>query len=253
MFAGSDGVEKTLYYFSTYLLQSGARASGFFEILRNPCAAQQPGQERILQSSTPATSHVVRDFILNNSAAVIRGPLRNSAGVLQSEEVVPLPVRTLLPARSRNSRGGICESSCRAVPRRPADGFSGIRLSLARPRDSNLLLSVRLPGRGPGRPGDGFFDLHVAASYGGCARLAHRQRCAQQSQQQRGFGFFWFRCSALPAIASVNQAIQHSPKMRAARRWCAVPTTDWVKVVGGQTFALPTPHLDFLVALGARD
>src|SRR5579883_591660 len=71
VFAGSDGVEKTLYYFSTDLSDSSARASGFLKF----CARLAPGDSLIKSASyllhSPNFS-VVRNFILANSATIIQ-------------------------------------------------------------------------------------------------------------------------------------------------------------------------------------
>ena len=47
MFAGSDGVEKTLYYFSTDLSNSGVRSSGFLKF----CEALAPGNSLLKSAS----------------------------------------------------------------------------------------------------------------------------------------------------------------------------------------------------------
>jgi hypothetical protein len=71
VFAGSDGVEKTLYYFSTDLSDSGVRASGFLKF----CATLAPGNSLIKSASYLMHSgsfSTVRDFILANSATIIQ-------------------------------------------------------------------------------------------------------------------------------------------------------------------------------------
>jgi hypothetical protein len=71
VFAGSDGVEKTLYYFSTDLSNSGVRSSGFLKF----CAALAPGNSLIKSASYLLHSgnfSTVRDFLLANSATVIQ-------------------------------------------------------------------------------------------------------------------------------------------------------------------------------------
>ena len=70
-FAGSDGMEKTLYYFSTDLSNSGARSSGFLKF----CAGLAPGNSLIKSASYLLHSgnfSTVRDFILGNSATIIQ-------------------------------------------------------------------------------------------------------------------------------------------------------------------------------------
>src|SRR5689334_12660073 len=71
VFAGSDGAEKTLYYFSTDLSNPGARSSGFLKF----CATLAPGNSLIKSASYLLHSGnftVVRDFILANSATIIQ-------------------------------------------------------------------------------------------------------------------------------------------------------------------------------------
>jgi hypothetical protein len=71
MFTGSDGVEKTLYYFSTDLSNSGAKSSGFLKF----CSGLAPGNSLIKSASYLLHSGnftTVRDFILANSATIIQ-------------------------------------------------------------------------------------------------------------------------------------------------------------------------------------
>src|SRR4030081_2938027 len=71
IFAGPDGTEKTLYYFSTDLSNSGVRVSGFLKF----CAALAPGNSLIKSASYLLHSGnftIVRDFLLANSATVIQ-------------------------------------------------------------------------------------------------------------------------------------------------------------------------------------
>ena len=71
VFAGSDGVEKTLYYFSTDLSNSGVRASGFLKF----CATLGPGNSLIKSASYllhAGNFTTVRDFILANSSTIIQ-------------------------------------------------------------------------------------------------------------------------------------------------------------------------------------
>ena len=71
IFAGSDGQEKTLYYFSTDLSNSGVKASGFLKF----CATLAPGNSLIKSASYLLHSGnftTVRDFLLANSATIIQ-------------------------------------------------------------------------------------------------------------------------------------------------------------------------------------
>jgi hypothetical protein len=71
VFAGQDGAEKTLYYFSTDLSNSGVRSSGFLKF----CATLAPGNSLIKSASYllhAGNFSTVRDFILGNSATIIQ-------------------------------------------------------------------------------------------------------------------------------------------------------------------------------------
>ena len=71
VFAGSDGREKTLYYFSTDLSNSSARVSGFLKF----CETLAPGDSLIKSASyllhSPNFS-AVREFLLAHSATMIQ-------------------------------------------------------------------------------------------------------------------------------------------------------------------------------------
>jgi len=71
IFVGDDGVEKTLYYFSTDLSNSGVKSSGFLQF----CATLAPGNSLIKSASYLLHSgnfSTVRSFILANSATIIQ-------------------------------------------------------------------------------------------------------------------------------------------------------------------------------------
>jgi hypothetical protein len=71
VFAGNDGVEKSLYYFSTDLSNSGARASNFLKF----CSTLAPGNSLIKSASYLLHSgnfSTVRDYILANSSTIIQ-------------------------------------------------------------------------------------------------------------------------------------------------------------------------------------
>jgi hypothetical protein len=71
VFAGSDGQERTLYYFSTDLSNPGVKTSGFLKF----CATLAPGNSLIKSASYLLYSDnftTVRDFLLNNSASIIQ-------------------------------------------------------------------------------------------------------------------------------------------------------------------------------------
>ena len=71
VFAGSDGEERTLYYFSTDLSNGGVRVSGFLKF----CETLAPGNSLIKSASYLLHSGnftTVRDFLLRNSATIIQ-------------------------------------------------------------------------------------------------------------------------------------------------------------------------------------
>jgi hypothetical protein len=146
VYAGSDGAEKTLYYFSTDLSNSGVKVSGFLKF----CQTLAPGNSLIKSASYLLHSgnfSTVREFLLANSATIIQddsgiplvdynskkwrffpfgryaGPIAEFAGKYQDEYAE-------LFRRSQ-----------------PMDFGIGYRW---RSHESNLLLSVRLPSDGSG-------------------------------------------------------------------------------------------------------
>ena len=141
MFSGSDGAEKTLYYFSTDLSNSGVKTSGFLKF----CAALAPGNSLIKSASYLLHSGnftTVRDFILANSATIIQDdsgipltyyspkkwrffPFGRYAGPIEK-----------FPGRYQQSYAELFRRS------QPMDFGIGYRW---RTYESNLLLSVRLP------------------------------------------------------------------------------------------------------------
>jgi hypothetical protein len=139
-FAGSDGVERTLYYFSTDLSNGGVKSSGFLQF----CQTLAPGNSLIKSASYLLHSRnfsVVRDFLLTNSATVI-----------QDDSGVPLanfdPKRWRLfpfgrylgpidkfPAKYQPGYAELFRSS------QPIDFGIGYRW---RPYESNLLLAIKV-------------------------------------------------------------------------------------------------------------
>ncbi|MBR0872984.1 hypothetical protein JQ633_21690 [Bradyrhizobium tropiciagri] len=144
MFAGADGVEKTLYYFSTDLSNSGVKASGFLKF----CATLAPGNSLIKSASYlmhAGNFSTVRSFILANSATII-----------QDDSGIPLAYYG--PKRWRffpfgSYRGpidkfpGRYQHSYAELFRRaqPVDFGIGYRW---RTYETNVLLSVKLPDDG---------------------------------------------------------------------------------------------------------
>jgi hypothetical protein len=144
VFAGSDGAEKTLYYFSTDLSNSGVRSSGFLKF----CATLAPANSLIKSASYLLHSGnftAVRDFILANSATIIQDdsgiPLTNYGA--RKWRFFPFG-RYAGPIAEFHGRyqEPYAELFRRA---QPMDFGIGYRW---RTYESNLLLSVRLPDDG---------------------------------------------------------------------------------------------------------
>jgi hypothetical protein len=139
-FAGSDGFEKTLYYFSTDLSNSGVRSSGFLKF----CATLAPGNSLIKSASYLLYSgnfSTARDFLLANSATIIQDdsgiPLANYAA--SRWRFFPFghylgPISEF-PGRYQQSYAELFRRA------QPMDFGIGYRW---RTHESNLLLAVRL-------------------------------------------------------------------------------------------------------------
>src|SRR5712672_1611582 len=147
MFAGSDGQEKTLYYFSTDLSNSGVRSAGFLKF----CGTLAPGNSLIKSASYLMHSGnftTVRDFLLANSATIV-----------QDDSGIPLayynPKKWRLFPFGRYA-GPIAEFAGRYQEEyaelfrrsQPMDFGIGYRW---RSHETNLLLAVKLPSDDPGR------------------------------------------------------------------------------------------------------
>jgi len=141
VFAGSDGEQKTLYYFSTDLSNSAVRSSGFLKF----CETLAPGNSLIKSASYLLHSGnftTVRDFLLRNSATIIQ----DDSGI---------PLANYDPRKWRffpfgRYAGPIAEFAGRYQEQyaelfrraQPMDFGIGYRW---RSFESNLLLSVKLP------------------------------------------------------------------------------------------------------------
>ena len=148
IFAGPDGAEKTLYYFSTDLSNSGVKSSGFLKF----CSTLAPGNSLIKSASYLLHSPnftSARNFLLANSATVIQ----DDSGI---------PLHYYSPRKWRffpfgryagpiNEFPGRYQQSYAELFRRaqPMDFGIGYRW---RTHESNLLLSVRLPDDGSSAP-----------------------------------------------------------------------------------------------------
>jgi hypothetical protein len=182
LFAGSDGVEKTLYYFSTDLSNSGVRVSGFLKF----CATLAPGNSLLKSASYLLHSGnftTVRDFILTNSATII-----------QDDSGVPLAYYNRKQWRFfpfGHYHGPIDEFPGRHQPdyaelfRRgqPIDFGIGYRW---RTHESHLLLSVRLPSDGVAAE-----ETSAIADPPPPPKRPRAPRPPEPVPPPRG-GFFWF-------------------------------------------------------------
>lgn len=141
-FAGSDGEARTLYYFSTDLSNSGARSTGFLKF----CETLGPGNSLLKSASYLLHSGnftVVRDWLLANSATIIQDdsgiPLSNYDA--RQWRFFPFG-RYLGPIDEFPGR--YQERYAALFTRAPPIDFGvGYRW---RTHESNLLLSVKVPG-----------------------------------------------------------------------------------------------------------
>ena len=141
-FAGPDGEARTLYYFSTDLSNPGARAAGFLKF----CETLGPGNSLIKSASYLLHSGnftVARDWLLANSATIIQDDSGIPLGNYNSRQWRFFPFGRYL--------GPIAEFPGRYQERyaelftraQPIDFGIGYRW---RTNESNLLLSVKVPG-----------------------------------------------------------------------------------------------------------
>jgi hypothetical protein len=146
VFAGSDGVEKTLYYFSTDLSNSGVKNSGFLKF----CETLAPGNSLIKSASYllhAGNFATVRNFLLNNSATIIQDDSGIPLGNYDQKKWRFFPFGRYagpiseFPGKYQEQYAELFKRS------QPIDFGIGYRW---RSFESNLLLSVRLPSDGPG-------------------------------------------------------------------------------------------------------
>ncbi|WP_141688556.1 hypothetical protein [Bradyrhizobium paxllaeri] len=192
IFAGPDGAEKTLYYFSTDLSNSGVRASGFLKF----CETLAPGNSLIKSASYLLHSGnftTVRNFLLNNSATIIQDDSGVPLAYYSTKKWRLFPFgRYLGPI---DEFPGRYQESYAALFRRaqPIDFGIGYRW---RTPETNVLLSVRLPD-------DGSPAIDATASAEAApppsrprrprppADIGPRPSTDFWSQQPRGGFFFW--------------------------------------------------------------
>ena len=144
VFAGGDGLERTLYYFSTDLSNSGVKASGFLKF----CAGLAPGNSLLKSASYLLHSGnftTVRDFLLANSATIVQDDSGVPLAFYSSKKWRLFPFGRYagpiaeFPGRYQEQYADLFRRA------QPMDFGIGYRW---RSHESNLLLSVRLPSDG---------------------------------------------------------------------------------------------------------
>jgi hypothetical protein len=144
VFAGGDGQERTLYYFSTDLSNSGIKASGFLKF----CAGLAPGNSLLKSASYLLHSGnftIVRDFLLANSATIVQDDSGVPLAFYSSKKWRLFPFGRYagpiaeFPGRYQEQYADLFRRA------QPMDFGIGYRW---RSHESNLLLSVRLPSDG---------------------------------------------------------------------------------------------------------
>ena len=180
-FSGKDGVEKTLYYFSTDLSNSGVRASGFLKF----CATLAPGNSLIKSASYLLHSgnfSTVRNFILANSATVVQDDSGIPLAYYNSKNWRFFPFGhyagpiSEFPSRYQQSYAELFRHA------QPMDFGIGYRW---RSHESNLLLAVRL------RP-DEPLSAEATASTEATPK-PHPRKPKPPAPVSPWHGFFWFR------------------------------------------------------------
>ena len=184
-FAGEDGVEKTLYYFSTDLSNSGVNASGFLKF----CASLAPGNSLLKSASYLLHSSgfsTVRTFILANSATIIQDDSGIPLGYYSQKKWRFFPFGHYAGpiAKFPGKYQKRYEEMFRGA--QPIDFGIGYRW---RTYETNLLLSVRL------NPDEPLTAADTTSSVEPPAEKPQRPRGPRPPGlvgPQRGAGFFWF-------------------------------------------------------------
>ncbi len=141
VFADTDGAEKTLYYFSTDLSNSGVKSSGFLKF----CATVAPANSLLKSASyLLGSSHfsTVRSFLLNNSTTIIQDDSGIPLAAYDSKAWRFFPFGRYagpiekFPSMYQQRYAKLFERA------QPLDFGIGYRW---RTRESNLLLSIRMP------------------------------------------------------------------------------------------------------------
>jgi hypothetical protein len=144
IFSGSDGQDKTLYYFSTDLSNAGVKASGFLKF----CETLGPANSLIKSASYLLHSgnfSTVRSFLLNNSASIIQDDSGIPLGYFNAKKWRFFPFGRYLGPIGKFP--GLYQPSYAELFRRaqPIDFGIGYRW---RTHETNVLLAVKLPDEG---------------------------------------------------------------------------------------------------------
>jgi hypothetical protein len=184
LFAGKDGLEKTLYYFSTDLSNTGVRSSGFLKF----CATLAPGNSLIKSASYllhAGSFTTTRDFLLNNSATIIQDDSGIPLADYNSKKWRFFPFGhyagpiSEFPGRYQESYAELFRRA------QPLDFGIGYRW---RTYDSNLLLSVKLgPDEAPSAEATASTETPPPPS------KPRAKRPRPQVIERHYGGFFWFR------------------------------------------------------------
>jgi hypothetical protein len=182
-FTGKEGNEKTLYYFSTDLSNSGVKSSGFLKF----CETLGPGNSLIKSASYLLHSgnfSTVRDFLLANSATVIQDDSGIPLYYYNAKRWRFFPFGQYLGPIGEFA-GRYQESYAELFRRaQPMDFGIGYRW---RAHESNLLLSVRLgPDEAPGP------EATTASTDMPPPKPRPKKPKPPAPVQSHG-GFFWFR------------------------------------------------------------
>jgi hypothetical protein len=185
LFAGSDGVERTLYYFSTDLSNSGVKSTGFLKFCETlaPANSLLKSASYLLHSGNFST---VRNFLLANSATIIQ----DDSGI---------PLGNYNPKKWRFFPFGRYAGSIEKFPGRyqeqyaelfrrskPMDFGIGYRW---RSHESNLLLSVRLTSDDSGAADSTSSAPSIESPQPEPPRLRNSRPPAPVGERR---GFFWF-------------------------------------------------------------
>ena len=183
IFAGKDGVEKTLYYFSTDLSNSGVKGSGFLKF----CETLAPGNSLIKSASYllhAGNFSVVRNWLLTNSATIIQDDSGIPLGDYNTKKWRFFPFGryagpiSQFPGRYQQSYAELF------VHAQPIDFGIGYRWHSY---ESNLLLSVKTAGDEPAAAET------TSATDSAAPKPVHarKPRPPAPVESQRGGLFFW--------------------------------------------------------------